>query len=120
MPCPWYQYGMCTSPKLSEPTDAVVSVPRCASNDAYKLCSYYAERGLTRKSSAEPQRGRIKVYAPIHALPPSLTIACPMGEVVTLESGLRVAFCKALDRALTKHEAELCSKHWQQCPYRPA
>jgi hypothetical protein len=116
MPCPWYQHGVCTSPKLPEPSDAVVSVTRCTSDKEYKSCTYYVEpTQLPQKLS---RREKLRVYAPIHALPSLISIECPKATVTKLESGIIIAYCKVLDRALTKFEAELCRKYWKECPYR--
>ncbi len=122
MPCPWYTYGMCTSPKLDMPTDAVTSPERCLDDARYRTCPYYVEPSGSREaqsqSSSTKRRQSFKVYAPIHALLSNISIGCPFAEVMVLENGIRVAYCKILDRLLTRFEAELCAKHWKDCPYR--
>ena len=117
MPCPWYQHGLCTSPKLGTPTDAVVSPERCLTEDRYVSCAYFVENlrvGLERRS----QRREIRIYAPIHALLYDLEIRCPYAEILKLENGVKIAYCRILERPLTRFEASLCSEHWEKCPYR--
>lgn len=121
MPCPWYRYGMCTSPKLPEPTGDVVAVDRCNSDDLYANCIYFVQEASARPTQfkrAIVRREKTKVYAPIHALPPQLECQCPECEISSTENGIRVAYCKILDRYLTKYEAYECSRYWKDCPYR--
>ncbi|MEM1645743.1 MAG: hypothetical protein QXL96_07750 [Ignisphaera sp.] len=122
MPCPWYQYGLCTSPKLPEPTDAVVAVDRCNSDNMYVNCLYYYEEGpqksIPRRSSATRRDKSTKIYVPIHAIPAHLDCQCPECEISTTENGLKIAYCKALDRHLSRYEVYLCSRYWKDCPYR--
>ena len=119
MPCPWYKHGMCTSPKVGEPTDAVVNPIRCGSDSEYKSCTYYVEPSATMTSDQKaPRRDRLRLYAPIHALPPNTAISCPEATIIKLESGAIAAYCKVLNRALTKYEVELCNKYWRDCPYK--
>uniref|UniRef100_A0A7C2ZPZ3 Uncharacterized protein n=1 Tax=Ignisphaera aggregans TaxID=334771 RepID=A0A7C2ZPZ3_9CREN len=119
MPCPWYQYGLCTSPKLSEPTDAIVSVDRCSSENLYINCAYFEEVIDTSTSRRHVSRkDKPKLYVPIHAIPSHVDSACPACETNTTENGIKVMYCKILDRYLTKHEAYVCSKYWKDCPYR--
>lgn len=118
MPCPWYQYGMCTSPRLSEPTDTVVTVDRCNSDFVYVNCAYYVgelQKATTRRVSTK--KDKTKIYTPIHALPPHLECQCPEC-VVTDDNGIKVAYCRILDRYLTRYEVYICSRHWKECPYR--
>jgi len=116
MPCPWYHHGVCTSPKLPEPSDAVVNVARCASDREYRSCAYYSEASQIPQRLS--RRERLKVYTPIHALPSTISIQCSEAVITKLESGIVIAYCRVLDRVLTKFEAELCSKYWRECPYR--
>jgi len=113
MPCPWYINGLCTSPKLGEPTDSVTDVRRCASESEYAKCAYYVDpRNQQRRAE------KLRPYAPIHAIPQGLSIGCPYSEILTLESGLRVAYCKILGRLLTRTEAQTCAMYWNGCPYK--
>lgn len=119
MPCPWYQYGLCTSPKLSEPTDVVVAADRCNSEDIYVNCVYYigeTPKGSAKKSSST-RKNKVKLYLPIHAIPPQVECLCPECEISTSENGVKIAYCKILDRYLTRYEVYICSKHWKECPY---
>lgn len=119
MPCPWYQHGMCTSSKLSEPTDAIVAVERCTSENLYKNCSYYVEPSAFNQKRQHGRRERmLKPYPPIHALLQSSSIECPDAEFISLDNGLKIAYCRILDRPLTRYEVSLCSREWQYCPYR--
>jgi hypothetical protein len=116
MSCQWYQHGVCTSPKLPEPTDAVVNVARCLSEKECKSCAYYTE--AIQSSQRLFRKERLKVYTPIHALPSTIAIECPEAVVTKIETGVVIAYCQILDRPLTKFEAELCNKFWRECPYR--
>ena len=120
MPCPWYSQGFCTSPKLEIPSDAVTSPERCLGDEArYSTCPYYTEpsaKPKQRKSSVP--KHSLRVYAPIHALMYEIRVDCPYAELVTLDTGIKVLYCRAIDRLMTRYEAELCSKHWRDCPYR--
>lgn len=121
MPCPWYQYGICTSPKLSEPTDVVIAVDRCNSGDIYVNCMYYVAEtqkiGFKRTQSVK--KDKVKVYTPIHAIPPHIECQCPSYETINIsENSIRLAYCKILDRYLTKYEAYQCSRYWKDCPYK--
>jgi hypothetical protein len=120
MPCPWYQHGMCTSPKLTEPTDAIVSIERCTSDSIYRNCSYYVESSSTfsQKRQYIRKERMIKIYPPIHVLPQNTKVECIDGELIDLENGIRVGYCRILDRPLTRYEIYICNKNWQNCPYR--
>jgi len=122
MPCPWYSQGFCTSPKLDLASDTVTSPDRCLGDELrYKSCPYYVEPGSNTKSSNKKSSARLstlRVYAPIHALIHEISIECPYAEILRTETGIRVVYCRALDRLLTRFEAELCAKHWRDCPYR--
>ncbi len=121
MPCPWYQHGMCTSSKLAEPTDAIVSIERCTSENIYRNCSYYVELSTFNQKHQHIRRERmIKIYPPIHALPQSSVIECPDAELINLGNGVKIGYCKILDRPLTRYEISVCNKDWQYCPYRLA
>jgi len=117
VPCPWYQHGLCTSPKLGIPTDAVVSPDRCLSNDRYRACAYYVETSKLNKQS-RVRKEQLKIYAPIHSLLYAMDIKCPYAELMKLDNGTYVAYCHILDRVLTRFEAALCAEHWEKCPYR--
>lgn len=122
MPCPWYQYGVCTSPKLPEPTDSVVTVDRCSSEDVYMNCAYYVAtiefQKTSKKTLIKKDRDKIRIYIPIHALPSHLDCQCIACKTNVTESGIRIAYCNILDRYLTKYEVYLCNKYWKECPYR--
>ena len=110
---------MCTSSKLPEPTDAIVSVERCTSNNIYKNCSYYVEPSTFNQKRQYVRKERmVKVYPSIHALPQNTVIECPDAELISLENGVRVGYCRVLDRPLTRYEIPTCNKGWQNCPYR--
>ncbi len=117
MPCPWYQQGYCTSPKIGVPTDVVVSPDRCLDDSRYRQCSYYVEPGTKSRKEVSVAKEKLKVYAPIHALLRDLKCGCPYIQILQL-SGVKVAYCRALDRLLTRYEAELCETNWKNCPYR--
>ncbi len=124
MPCPWLVGGKCTSPKLGRPSAMVVS-EKCFRDDPaiYTACEYYVE-------PPQEKRGRLTSYmgeaeklslekAPflphVHALLIPVESECPY--YVLAERGAHwVAFCKALERFLGKHEVWRCAKHWRTCP----
>lgn len=118
MPCPWYFHGVCTSPKLPEPTEDVVAIERCTSDAAYKGCSLFMESSNPAIKKASPKKERLKIYAPIHAVPPNTSIECPYGEIMNIENGYSVVLCKILERPLTKYELPMCDRYWRECPYR--
>ncbi len=118
MPCPWYLHGVCTSPKLPDPTDDVVAVERCTSDTAYRGCSLFVESSNPTIKKSSHKKERIKIYAPIHAVPSNMKIECPYGEIMNIENGYSIAFCKILERPLTKYELPLCNNRWRECPYR--
>ena len=118
MPCPWYQYNLCTSPKLPTPTDAVVAVDRCNSEDMYVNCMYYEEPVKSTTKRMSTRRERAKLYLPIHAIPPQLDNSCPECEISATENGIKIAYCKVLDRYITRYEAYICNRYWKECPYR--
>jgi len=119
LPCPWYQYGVCTSPKLPGPTDAVVSATRCLSDNEYKSCAYYVESSSLKLNNQKSlRRDKLKIYVPIHALPKEISIECPYAALSKMEMGIVIAYCKVLDRPLTRFEAITCSKYWRDCPFR--
>lgn len=119
VPCPWYQHGMCTSSKLTEPTDAIVSVERCTSDNIYKNCSYYVEPSTFNQKRHYIRKERmVRIYPSIHALPQNTVIGCPDSELISLENGIRIGYCRILDRPLTRYEIPICNKNWQNCPYK--
>lgn len=110
---------MCTSPKLPEPTDVVVAVDRCGSDNIYLNCMYYVEDSSKYINKTHQfKTPRAKIYAPIHALPQHTTCNCVECEINTTENGVKVAYCKALNRYLTRYDVYLCSRYWKDCPYR--
>jgi len=58
-----------------------------------------------------------KIYAPIHAVPQHIKIPCPFARIMETEDKIRVVYCEALARLVTRYEAELCSQSWRSCPY---
>ncbi len=116
MPCPWYQHGLCTSPKLSKPTDAVVNPERCLG--AYEGCSYYVKPEEKQGIEAFISRDKkFNPYPPIHALEEPLNCGCENFKLINVE-GVLCAYCRVLDRLLTRSEARTCSKYWRTCPLR--
>jgi len=120
MPCPWYRNGYCTSPRLAEPTDAIVNLQRCLSDSDYRTCAYFEELGISKESEAVVAREKssIGIYLPIHGLVQPIKSECPLYVIERHDSGLYIASCKILNRYLTKYEVPLCKNNWQDCPYR--
>ncbi len=120
MPCPWYRGGMCTSPKLSSPSSAVVSPERCLGGpEAYKSCSYYVEKETKRSSILEGLKPAIaqslKPYLRIHLIDSRPHSGCPYMKVHEYSGGY-LAECLVLNRLLTKSEVRTCEKYWKSCP----
>ncbi len=128
MPCPYYRAGMCTSPKLEQPSDDVVAATRCLGNspESYMACSLYVAiehpkgleivvgKGGVRVGTVSKQ----KIYAPIHLLREQLQCECIYFSLAPIEGEKGyVARCSLLRRYLTKYEARLCARHWRDCPY---
>ncbi len=128
MPCPWYQNGMCTSPKLPEASELVVSRERCLGGpEAYRLCKYYVEpekegrrgkrKGIERFSTPAPAEAqKYKPYPPIHVIPRKPSSACPFIKIINYAGGY-LAYCRVLNRLLTKHEVSNCDRYWKTCPF---
>jgi len=128
VPCPWYRNGMCTSPRLRQPSRSVVSPQRCLGSETeYKSCRFYVEppqqggggrrggHGLveTMKPALAQQ---LRPYQPIHLLARRPSSRCPFFKVYSYGGGY-LAYCKVLNRLLTRSEVELCEKYWQTCPF---
>ncbi|WP_153801405.1 hypothetical protein [Hyperthermus butylicus] len=124
MPCPWYRGGLCTSPKLSEPTTAVTSPERCLGGEAeYKSCKFYVEPSSQQRSrpvleaSLKPAiEKQLRPYKPIHLITHRPRSGCPFFKVYEYAGGYLVV-CQVLNRLLTKSEATKCEKYWQTCPF---
>ncbi len=127
MPCPWYRNGLCTSPKLKRPTAAVTSPDRCLGSEAeYKSCQFYVDPETADKPSSRSGglveslkpalEKQLKPYKPIHLLTRRPKSNCPFFKVYEYAGGY-LAFCKVLNRLLTKSEAAKCEKYWQTCPF---
>lgn len=120
MPCPWFRGGLCTSPRLREPSSSVVSPQRCGGGEAeYKACRFYTEpvraRGLAAGGRGEA------VWPPIHVMDSPLQSGCQFFELARIqERGVSgyTARCRVLGRLLTTTEAAACSVHWEGCPFR--
>ncbi len=131
MPCPWYKNGMCTSPKLKEPTSAIVQPDRCGGPpEQYKTCRFYVEPGGEREEKSGREgvpsitsfaksglEKKLKPYPPIHLLDHRPLSDCEFIKVYEYSGGF-LAYCAILERLLTRSEAAVCEKHWRQCPIR--
>ncbi len=117
MPCPYYQNGVCTSPKIPRPTSAVVNPSRCLSNSEYKTCKYYVEQEEQKNLEyfGDKIKKELKPYPPIHYLERPLKSDCPYYQLLSF-GGYYIAKCEILGRLLTKHEVLICSKYWESCP----
>lgn len=126
MPCPYFQSGYCTSPRLDEPTDSVVVIERCLSDSEYRTCRFYFEEGLSKEVATKIKEEKkemeikppMKPYLPIHALRKGIALKCPYGRIIEHEGGIGLSFCVVLNRYLNKYEVETCNKYWKECPYR--
>ncbi|ALU30420.1 hypothetical protein [Sulfolobus acidocaldarius] len=120
--CPYYKNGYCTSPILDSPTDSVTSSNRCMGN--FRSCRYYvardedSEEGLNKYVIEDSQiEQEISFYNKINILDTPLDSECKYFQLVRTEKGL-VAHCKVLGRVLTRSQAVLCNKEWEDCPFR--
>ena len=124
MPCPWYRNGMCTSPKLRQPSRSVVSPQRCMGGEAeYRSCKLYVDPPQERKQGrglleqAKPALiQQLRPYTPIHLLSRRPASRCPFMKVYSYSGGY-LAQCTVLGRLLTRSEVEACEKYWQTCPF---
>ena len=123
MPCPWYQGGVCTSPKLSKPSAAVVSKERCLGSEAeYKSCRFYVDpEASTRKSPLEQAmkpalEKQLRPYPAIHLLSSKPRSDCTFIKIYTYGGGY-LAYCTVLNRLLTRSEVARCEKYWSTCPF---
>jgi len=117
---------MCTSPKLPEPSQLVVSSDRClAGREVYRLCSYYVEpekkqkskKGIERFTTPAPAEAqKYKPYPPIHVVSWRPRSGCPFIKVINYAGGY-LAYCRVLNRLLTKHEILNCDRYWKTCPF---
>ncbi|WFO76254.1 hypothetical protein J4526_00325 [Desulfurococcaceae archaeon MEX13E-LK6-19] len=132
MKCPWYKEGLCYSPKTlreyGEPSSAPVTDSRCLT-EKYTECPYYTEQRSSQQTQLDIiEEGAVGVkekglalYLRIHTIPPDMKSNCPFYEITSVrdQSGniVYVAFCKFLDRYLTRSFVEKCIKYWKDCPY---
>jgi hypothetical protein len=121
MPCHWFKNGMCTSPLLETPSSDPVLIARClGSSEVYGRCRYYTE---PKGESLEMKRaiGVRKLGKPlllIHSISEPLKSKCDFYSLIRHESGSYLASCSVLGRYLTRYEASLCVKGWEDCPFR--
>ncbi len=117
MPCPYYQNGRCTSPKLPKPSTAVVNPSRCLSDNEYRTCQYYIEQEEQKSLEyfGDKIKKELKPYPPIHYLERPIKSDCPYYQLLSY-GGYYIAKCEILGRLLTKHEALTCTKYWETCP----
>lgn len=120
MTCPFYKNGVCTSPLLGGmPSHEVVREDVC-SGDAtvYTQCKYFVRpegKGLEAfQPSAEFSE---RPYPLLHYLERRVESSCPEYKLMRHEN-VYVAYCRVLDRLLTKYEVENCEKHPETCPLR--
>ncbi|BEP17605.1 hypothetical protein PYJP_09570 [Pyrofollis japonicus] len=123
MPCPWYQNGVCTSPKLGKPSSAVVSKERCLGSEAeYKSCRFYVDPEASKKQSPleaamKPAlEKQLRPYTAIHLLSTRPRSECPFMRVYNYGGGY-LAFCEVLNRLLTRSEVTKCERYWSTCPF---
>ncbi len=134
MPCPYYKYGMCNSPKLDQPTDEFVNPVRCNGGpEIYVTCAMYIppeesrslntleknDQGTSKNTGniTEPRDNR-GIYPLINSLPMPIHSECQYYRLEKRSSGIIVARCEILKRYLTKYEAKLCEHYWRDCPFR--
>ncbi len=126
MPCPYYMNGYCTSPKLPQPSEHVVTLERCLGDEsAFKLCRYYVEKSestmntgiLSYSNRKEGLPSGTRIYPAIHLIHTKPTSSCTYFKIYEITGGF-VAYCDKLKRLLTKSEAQRCSKYSEDCPYR--
>ncbi len=120
MPCPWLKNGMCTSPKLSEPTSSVVDPQRCYYE--YTQCRFYVSEeenveGLEKFMKTKEEK-KYKPYRLIHALITRPKSQCPYFKTFKGGDGHWYAVCTVLDRLLTTSEVKLCETAWKTCSFR--
>ncbi len=120
MPCPWYRDGYCHSPALEEPSeDPVINAVCLGSEEVYKKCRLYREKGGGLKEAVTRRSGRFgKPLLLIHSLKSKPDSGCEFFVIEEDESGAYLAACKVLNRYLTRYEVPLCEKYWKDCPYR--
>ncbi|MEZ0290016.1 MAG: hypothetical protein ABWJ42_02865 [Sulfolobales archaeon] len=76
------------------------------------------------ESSAKAVVDRARLYPQIFAIknPKEYRSDCSYYELRNVEIKrdfiITAAYCKALRRYLSVHEAELCVRSWDKCPYR--
>lgn len=120
--CPYYKNGLCISPKLNTPTDAVTSPSRCYDENMYKTCKYYEEKdqketeekGLTKYI---PKTSILNFYPAVNLLDEAIQPQCEYFRLYQFEKRY-VARCEILDRILTKGQVNLCLKYANKCPFR--
>ncbi len=124
MPCPWYDGGYCTSPKLDKPSNEVVVPERCLGGTSYKTCSLYVELTSTTKKGIEEFASidsdkikELKPYPLLHYLNYAPKSGCEY-FIVYEHTGYYLAYCKVLKRLLARHEIKNCEMFNNTCPLR--
>ena len=116
--CPYYKNGFCYSPHLDRPTDIVTFPNRCYGQ--YTTCRYYVERNENKKQGLqlyEETEEKINFYPDINLVDESTTSECEYYRLLKTKNGF-IAQCKVIGRILTTHQAQLCSKEYNRCPFR--
>ncbi len=121
MPCPWYREGLCTSPKLENPSSDPVMPHRClGAEEVYSKCRYYSTEEKVKLKPVTPTSA-ISIFgkplALLHAIRQKPSSECEYFEVKDTGEHY-LAGCKVLRRYLTIYEVDLCNKYWRECPYR--
>ncbi|MFN3267731.1 MAG: hypothetical protein ACK416_00560 [Zestosphaera sp.] len=118
MVCPWYKEGMCTSPRLDQPSSDPVSLACTGGAEQYRGCRYFVEKKEVFQPVSAAATVRFgKALLMIHALNEKPESGCEFFESED-HGGYFLAGCRVLRRYLTKFEVMDCEKHWINCPYR--
>ncbi|MGC8974773.1 MAG: hypothetical protein ACP5KB_01080 [Thermoprotei archaeon] len=118
MPCPWYKDGVCTSPKLEQPSSDPVTMACAGGPRQYRECRYFMERAESPQLAGVTATVKFgKALMMIHALNERPKSECEFFESEDHE-GYYLAGCAVLRRYLTKFEVPDCEKYWVNCPYR--
>lgn len=118
MVCPWYRDGLCTSPKLEQPSSDPVTMMCVGGPKQYRECRYFMERAESPHAASVAATAKFgKALLMIHALNDRPKSECVFFEPEDHE-GYFLAGCAVLRRYLTKFEVPECEKHWVGCPYR--
>lgn len=119
MPCPYYRNGVCMSPLHLEPRPDLVREEVCEGpEEVYTRCRYFVKPGERGLEAFQPSAGlEEKPYPLLHLLERKVESTCPEYTLRRYE-GSYVAYCRVLDRLLTKYEVENCEKYPDTCPLR--